>query len=171
MSAAAGALAGVNSDFGTDQDQPVHTLMIDGELWTTGLLPGSAIAWSNDGSQAYLGKPDIRIGFTAHRKRTPVASWNALQGATTVSAYTARGGSLARPPGTTSPVATDPAWCAARLEPLTDLSWNGAAHAAIVRSYSVVEQPEPCPQTPLAIGTKPGAVVLAAGYVAGATTE
>ena len=171
MSAAAGALAGVNSDFGTEQDQPVHTLMIDGELWTTGLLPGSAIAWSNDGSQAYLGKPDVRIGFTSHRKRTPVASWNALQGATTVSAYTARGGSLARPPGTASPVATDPAWCAARLEPLTDLKWNGAAHAAIVRSYSVVEQPEPTPRTPLAIGTKPGAVVLAAGYASGATNR
>ena len=31
MSVADGAIAGVNGDFGTDADQPVHTLMIDGE--------------------------------------------------------------------------------------------------------------------------------------------
>jgi hypothetical protein len=167
MSVAAGAIAGVNGDFGTSADQPVHTLMIDGELWTSGLLPGSALAWSSDGTQAYLGKPDLRMKFATRRRTVGVFSWNALQDATKVSAYTARGGTLAKPPGVTSPTLTDPAWCAARLEPTTGLGWNDTSHTAIVRRYKVVEQPEPCPQTPLSIGTKTGAVVLAAGYVKG----
>ena len=167
MTAAAGGLAGVNGDFGTDQDQPVHTLMIDGELWTSGVLPGGAVAWSSDGSQAYLGKPDLRMSFVSNRKRSRVESWNALQGPTAVSAYTARGGTLVRPPGTSTPIASDPAWCAARLEPVSGLAWNGPTHVAIVSRYDVVEQPEPCPQTPLAIGTTPGAIVLAAGRIDG----
>ena len=41
MSANAGAIAGVNGDFGTGGGPAVHTLMIDGELWTTGVSPGA----------------------------------------------------------------------------------------------------------------------------------
>ena len=44
MSVDAGALAGINGDFGTDDGLPVHMLMIDGELWTTGIMAGNAIA-------------------------------------------------------------------------------------------------------------------------------
>ena len=169
MAAEAGALAGVNGGFGTDADQPVHTLMIDGELWTTGLLPGNAIAWSSDGSRAYIGRPDLRIKAVAHREKLfQIDSWNALQGATSVSAYTSRGGSLAKPPGVLSPTVDDPSWCEARLEPRSELAWQGVGKATIGRRYQVVAQPEPCPQTPLDVGTTPGTVVLAAGVVVGA---
>jgi hypothetical protein len=61
MSANAGAIAGINGDFGTGKGQPVHTLMIDGELWSTGQADGRAVAWSSDGSQAYIGHPRLRI--------------------------------------------------------------------------------------------------------------
>ena len=169
MSAEAGAIAGVNGGFGTDADQPVHTLMIDGELWTTGLLPGNAVAWSSDGSRAYIGRPDLRINVVGGRtKLFRIASWNALQGDTSVSAYTSRGGTLAKPPGVDIPSVSDPTWCAARLEPRSGLAWQGAARTTIVRGYNVVEQPEPCLQTPLGIGAVPGAVVLAARHVLGA---
>ena len=45
MSAHAGALAAINGDFGTTKDQPTHTLMIDGELWTTDRLIAAG-AWT-----------------------------------------------------------------------------------------------------------------------------
>ena len=38
MAAHAAALAAVNGDFGTP-----HALMVDGELWTSGAVPGSGI--------------------------------------------------------------------------------------------------------------------------------
>jgi hypothetical protein len=168
MSAEAGALAGINGGFGTDADQPVHLLMIDGELWTTGLLPGRAIAWSSSGGRAFIGRPDLRIKVVAHHDALfDIDSWNALQGATSVSAYTSRGGSLAKPPGVASPSVLDPSWCEARLEPRSGLEWRDATRDTIVRQYEVVEQPQPCPQTPLEVGTTPGAVVLAAGAVVG----
>jgi hypothetical protein len=163
MSAADGAIAGVNGDFGTAADQPVHTLMIDGELWTTGLQAGNAVAWSNDGTQAYLGKPDLRIRASAHGAHLfGIGSMNAVQSLTGVSAYTSRGGTLAPPPGLTNPTATSPYWCQARLEPLSGLGWNKPAHEAIVRKYRVAEQPQPCAQTKLPIGSTAGAMVLAA---------
>ena len=71
MSAHAGAIAGVNGDFGTGKGQPVHTLMIDGELWTTGQAQGRAVAWSSNGSQAYIGHPALHIR-ASDRQRCPV---------------------------------------------------------------------------------------------------
>jgi hypothetical protein len=172
MSAAAGALAGVNGDFGTDADQPVHTLMVDGELWTSGLLKGNALAWSNDGDTAYIGSPDLHVKAVEGRTRLfRIDSWNALQDSTTVSAYTSRGGTLARPPGLASPSAGDPSWCAARLEPKNKPSWHGSKQTSIFRRYQVVEQPEPCPQTPMSIGTTPGEVVLVAEHANGGGTN
>jgi len=168
MGAAAGALAAMNGDFGTDADQPVHTLMIDGELWTTGLLPGHAIAWSNAGARAYIGRPDLRILAVSHRQTLfKIRSWNALQGPRSVSAYTSRGGTLAKPPGVISPSVTDPSWCEARIEPMTGLEWRDDTRTTITSHYQVVAQPQPCPQTPLEIGTTSGAVVLAARGVIG----
>ena len=61
MSAHAGAIAGINGDFGTGEGQPSHTLMIDGELWTTGQSGGDAAAWSANGKRAYIGHPAIKI--------------------------------------------------------------------------------------------------------------
>ena len=79
MSANAGAIAGVNGDFGTGRGQPVHTLMIDGELWTTGQAQGRAVAWSSDGSRAYVGHPALRIKATGSAGALfHIHEWNAL---------------------------------------------------------------------------------------------
>jgi hypothetical protein len=168
MGVAAGALGAVNGDFGTKQDQPIHTLMIDGELWTTGLHAGVAMAWSADGTQAYVGAPDLRIAATkGTTKLFSIASWNANQSAGAVSAYTSRGGTLAKPPGKASPTSSDPHWCAASLVPTNGLGWGSSTHEAIVRQYTVATQPEPCPQTPLALSSTAGAVVVAQRFTSG----
>ncbi len=171
MAAHAHALAAVNGDFGTRARQPSHVLMIDGELWTSGAQPGGAIAWSEDGSTAQIGRPDLHVAVS-----TPtgthlfgIAGWNidALP-TTTVSAYTARGGTVTVPPGTTSPTSTDPTYCAARLVPVTEARW---AHkrSVIVRKYTVETQPSPCQQTPLPVGSTAGAVVIATQDTPGVT--
>jgi len=163
MAAHAGALAAVNGDFGTDRRQPTHVLMIDGELWTSGAQPGAAVAWSEDGSTAQIGRPDLHI-----RAATPIGTrlfsidgWNidALP-TTTVSAYSARGGTVTVPPGKTSPTSTDPYYCEARLVPVTEARW-ARKRSVIVRKYTVESQPSPCEQTPLPVGTTAGAVVVA----------
>jgi len=162
MSQAANALAGMNGDFGTNDGQPIHMLMIDGELWTTGLLSGNAVAWASDGSRAYAGTPDLRMSAEgATGTLFPISTWNGLHDDKTVSAYTARGGTQVTPPGVASPVSSDPTWCEARLEPTSGLAWAGAARTTITRRYKVVAQPDPCLKTPLDVGTTSGAVVVA----------
>ncbi len=105
MSTNAGAIAGVNGDFGTGRGQPVHTLMIDGELWTTGQAQGRAVAWSSDGSRAYIGHPTLRIKATGSAGALfHIREWNAhAPTATSIAAYTSRGGSTTPPPGKTNP--------------------------------------------------------------------
>ena len=127
MSANAGAIAGVNGDFGTGRGQPVHTLMIDGELWTTGQAQGRAVAWSSDGSRAYIGHPALRIKATGSTGALfNIQEWNAhAPTATSIAAYTSRGGSTTTPPGKTNPTSTDPKWCAARLVPSHAIEWSG----------------------------------------------
>jgi hypothetical protein len=163
MAAGAGALAGVNGDFGTPRDQPTHVLMIDGELWTTGEDPGGAVAWSEDGSTVQIGRPNLRITAStrAGTHLFDIAAWNTdAKPTSSVSAYTARGGTVTHPPGVANPGSTDPRWCAARLVPTSGPQW---AHkrSTIVRRYSVEVQPDPCQQTPLPVGTTSGAVVVA----------
>lgn len=166
MSANAGAIAGVNGDFGTGRGQPVHTLMIDGELWTTGQAQGRAVAWSSDGSRAYVGHPALRIKATGSAGAPfHIHEWNALApDSTSIAAYTSRGGSTTTPPGKTNPASTDPKWCAARLVPSHAIEWSGSARTSLVRRYTVEAQPEPCPRTPLGVGSVVGAVVLASRF-------
>jgi hypothetical protein len=171
MSAHAGALASVNGDFGTPRRQPTHVLMIDGELWTSGAQPGAAVAWSEDGSTVQIGRPDLHVAVATptgtHLFR--IEGWNtdALPTAS-VSAYTARGGTVTVPPGKTSPTSTDPYWCEARLVPVTEARWANK-RSVIVRKYTVESQPSPCQQTPLAVGTTAGAVVVATTDTPGVT--
>jgi hypothetical protein len=166
MSANAGAIAGVNGDFGTGKGQPVHTLMIDGELWTTGQAQGRAVAWSSDGTRAYIGHPALRIrAIGASGALFNIQQWNAHAPTfKSIAAYTARGGSVTKPPGKTNPVSTDPKYCAARLVPSHAVTWSGAARTTLVRRYTVEAQPEPCSRQPLAVGSKTGAVVVASKY-------
>ena len=168
ISNGAGAIFGVNGDFGTPLRQPVHNLMIDGELWTSGENRGNAVAWSEDGRTAYLGQPHLRIralNATTDAALFDVTEWNAHPPTTsTVTGYTARGGIVTVPPGVVNPSKQDPLWCEARLEPLSDARWSGANRTSITRTYRVANQPEPCPGTSLPVGTTPGALVLSSEY-------
>lgn len=166
MSANIGAIAGVNGDFGTGKGQPKHTLMIDGELWTTGQSGGNAVAWSADGKTAYIGHPKLKIGGHDLTNASDffISDWNvgSPRGGT-IGGYTTRGGSVTKPPGAMNPSGADPHWCAARLVPTRPIAWNGTRRTSLVRRYKVDAQPEPCPKTPLGFGSNPaGAVVIAA---------
>src|SRR4051795_8395715 len=145
MSANAGAIAGVNGDFGTAQGQPVHTLMIDGELWTTGQSGGDAIAWSANGKSAYIGHPALKI-LAKDLDRTNaffVQGWNVgTPNGGSIQGYTTRGGTVTPPPGKSNPQAPDPPSCAARLVPTAPIGWKGKARPSIVRRYKVEAQPE-----------------------------
>ena len=173
MSANAGAIAGINGDFGTGKGQPVHTLMIDGELWTTGQAQGRAVAWSSNGSQAYVGHPALHIrALGASGALFNIQQWNAHAPTTTsIAAYTSRGGDVTKPPGKVNPVSTDPRWCEARLEPVNGIAWSGAARTSLVRKYSVQVQPEPCERTPIAVGSTSGAVVVASKFSSSITNK
>lgn len=167
MASAAGALLGVNGDFGTPTGQPKHTMMIDGELWTSGQSRGHDVAWSANGKRAYVGYPALKIlgSDAAAGAYFYVPDWNVgppRQGA--IAAYTARGGMVTRPPGSTNPNQTDPQWCAARLEPSAGVRWNGSSKRSLIRLYKVTVQQEPCPRTPLPVGPTAGAVVLASRF-------
>ena len=168
MSAGAGALFGVNGDFGTKLRQPAHDLMIDGELWTTGEKKGNAVAWSEDGRTAYIGRPRLRIralNASTNAHLFDITEWNArLPTTSTVAAYTSRGGTVTVPPGVANPTQQDPVWCEALLAPLSGSRWSGRARTSIVRTYNVVTQPDPCDGTSLPVGATPGAVVLASAY-------
>ena len=173
MSANAGAIAGVNGDFGTGKGQPMHTLMIDGELWTTGLAQGRVVAWSSNGSQAYIGHPALHIrAGGATGALFMIQEWNAhAPTATSIAAYTSRGGDVTKPPGKVNPVTTDPRWCEARLVPVNGIAWNGAARTSLVRKYSVQVQPELCERTPIAVGSTSGAVVVASKFSSSITNK
>ena len=166
MSAHAGAIAGINGDFGTGKGQPMHTLMIDGELWSTGQAQGRAVAWSSNGSEAYIGHPALHIRASdASGALFNIQQWNAhAPTATSIAAYTSRGGDVTKPPGKVNPVNTDPRWCEARLVPVHGIVWSGAARTSLVRKYSVQAQPEPCERTPIAVGSTSGAVVVASKF-------
>jgi hypothetical protein len=173
MSANAGALAGVNGDFGTAKDQPTHVLMIDGELWTTGDTRGDAIAWNETGTTMDAGNPALHISVTTGKGAAlfSVNNWNAhAPTGTSVSGYTARGGSVTTPPGKASPTSTDPYYCEARLDPSSGPRWT-TGRTAIVRRYTVAAQPEPCPKTKLPVGSTAGEVVLASRSSGGAATS
>lgn len=164
MAANAGAIAGVDGDFGAVGGRPKHVLMIDGELWTTGSSGGTAVAWSADGKTAFVGHPELKILATDlnQSKTFFVQGWNArVPTGDSVQGYTARGGTVTPPPGKTSPASTDPHYCAARLVPSSSIRWNGKSRASIVRRYTVKKQPQRCPQTPLGLGSVSDAVVVA----------
>ena len=164
MAAGAGAIAAINGDFGAEGGRPKHPLMIDGELWTTGTSAGVDVAWSADGTSAYIGHPELKILATDQNRAKAffVQGWNeGTPAGDAIQGYTARGGTVTRPPGTTSPRSTDPHYCAARLLPTSAIGWSGKKRTSIVRQYTVGAQPEPCSQTPLGLGGVIDAVVLA----------
>jgi hypothetical protein len=164
MSEKAGGIVGINGDFGTSKGQPKHTLMIDGELWTSGRAAGTAVGWSADGRTAFVGHPKLKIGGhnLTNASDFLIADWNVGSPRSgRIAGYTSRGGSVTRPPGDVQPEATDPHWCAARLVPVHPIAWNGSRRTSLIRRYEVEAQPEPCPKTPLGLGSSAGSVVVA----------
>ncbi len=174
MSANAGAIAGVNGDFGTSRGQPKHTLMVDGELWTTGQIGGDAVAWSANGRTAYIGHPALKILATDFDRTNGffVQGWNAgTPSGGSIQGYTSRGGTVTEPPGNMHPKATDPHYCEARLVPKAPSGWNSSARTSIVRRYTVDKQPEPCPKTPLRFHGADDAAIVASVATAGAADK
>jgi hypothetical protein len=163
MAAANGAVAGVNGDFATRYGAPSHLSMVDGELWTSGKTGGQGFAFSENGKTAYAGTPKLK--FSARRfgrKAVSLAEMNVgVPKRSQIRAYTVRGGSAVRPPGTKTPKSTDPRYCAVRLTPISPMGWSGPKRAAVTRTYNVDAQPAKCERTPLLIGGA-GNVVLAA---------
>jgi len=167
MSASAGAILGVNGDFGTGSGLPKHLMMVDGELWTTGQSGGNAAAWSADGTRAYVGHPALKVlvSDAAAGAFFYLPEWNVGKPPRHgIGAYTSRGGVVTRPPGVRKPAPTDPRWCAARLEPTGTVHWNGTSETSLVRRYTVAVQKQPCPKKRLPIGPAEGAVVVASKF-------
>jgi hypothetical protein len=163
MSANNGAIAGTNGDFATSYGAPVHTFMVDGELWTSGSGPGALFGITPNGTRAFVGRPTLRM--VARSKGTPaqrIANWNAgVPEMSTVHAYTVRGGTAVPPPGQSNPSASDPTWCAARLAPTTGYRWAGADRTAIERVYAV--QAQACAKTKMGLGSDANVVLASKG--------
>ncbi len=161
MAASNDAIAGVNGDFATPYGAPVHTTMIDGELWTSGSSGGPSYGLTHDGVNAYVGRGNLKI--LARVRDVPVrsiAEWNVgVPGKSTVHAYTQRGGTGVRPPGASNPDAGSPVFCAVRLSPTSAYRWNGPERTLITRTYDSGAQD--CARTPMPIGSENGSVVLA----------
>jgi hypothetical protein len=159
----AGAIAAVNDDFSVE-GRPKHLSMIDGELWTSGLQRGVGLGFSADGTRAFAGAIERTITATpAGGASFDIARWNAgAPRRDQVGAYSLRGGTKERPPGRDPPTSTSPRWCAARLVPAGRITWMGAKRDKLGRDYVVDAQPEPCPKTPIHMGSVSGTVALAA---------
>jgi hypothetical protein len=170
MAAGNDAIAGVNGDFATPYGAPVHTTMIDGELWNSASSGGPGFAISHDGANAYIGIPKLKMEARVGQTSQDIAEWNVGTPATwSIHAYTRRGGSRVQPPGTSSPRTTDPVFCAARLSPTSGYDWSNDARAMIVRTYEVRAQA--CDRTRMGLGSEGGNVVLASKSRDGARSQ
>jgi hypothetical protein len=171
MAAGNRAIAGVNGDFATRYGAPVHTTMVDGELWNSGLSGGTGFAVTHDGANAYVGIPKLRMeARVSGQNPQPLAEWNVgTPSQSTIHAYTHRGGTGVQPPGKTSPSSTDPSFCAVRLGVTSGYGWSNSARAMITRTYEVKAQE--CARTKMSLGSDAGNVVLASKGRDGARSE
>jgi hypothetical protein len=155
------ASAMVNGDFAAPNGRPKHLSLVDGELWTSGIQDGAAIAFSGNGAHVYMGHPTLAMAAKTGGATIKIDRWNAGDPKTSqVAGFSQRGGRIEPPSGAASPTTADPRYCAARLIPTGGFEWTGTGKAGIARSFTVDAQPEPCVKTPISIGTDPGAVVL-----------
>jgi Phosphodiester glycosidase len=163
LGANGGGIATVNGDFAARDGRPKHLSIVDGEMWTSGIQRGPAFGVTSDGSRAYVGNPDIEIRAKRGTHEWNLMRWNAGDPKkSSITGFSQRGGGSERPPGDPSPSTSDPRYCAVRLIPTGPFGWTGPGKAGITRDYTVDAQPEPCPRTPISLGTDPGAVALAA---------
>ncbi len=128
----AGAVAGVNGDFGVPPGRPGHLMAIDGELVQTSVLGdvGRGFAVRSDETGAYIGRPRPRIVFRGPPAvgAIHVARWNeGAPRAGEVAGYSRFGGTVSEPP-------TDA--CSVRLIDAGDPVW-APDQRGIVRSHTV----------------------------------
>lgn len=161
MAAGNDAIAGVNGDFATRYGAPVHTTLINGELWTSGSSGGPGFAVTPSGANAYVGQPKLRM-FARLQGQSPVtiSEWNVgSPSSSTIHAYSERGGTGVTPPGKANPKSTDPYYCAVRLNATSGRGWSGSARTYITQMFRAKVQA--CQRTPLSLGTEAGNIVLA----------
>ena len=155
-------VAATNGDFARSL-MPVHLEEIGGQVMTSGFQVGPQFAVNADGSRAYIGRSVLTSEGTFNTTAFTVDAWNAGGPAhNQITGYTPAGGSVQPPPGTMTPTVGDPGHCAVRLVPSAEPQWSNAAKAGIARTYTIdATETDPCPQTPMSLGTDPNAVVLA----------
>lgn len=129
----AGALAGVNGDFGRYPGRPGHAFAEDGDLVQTSVLGpnGKAFALSQDEQTGYVGAPDVQVSVEDLTRPGlfTVARWNKGEpGPGEVVGFTPAGGTLEEPPDSS---------CSARLLPDGARRWSDPAQSGIVRPYVV----------------------------------
>jgi hypothetical protein len=150
-----GAIAGVNGDFAYS-GRPIHPTARDGDLQTAGFRMGVGFAVSMNEKHAYARRPQVKVTARPRKldRTWSVAKWNSGKPtARQIAGYTQVGGSREQPPNDA---------CAARLLPIEGRVWSDRKRTGISRLYKVDAQPQPCPFDPISLGSKRGAVVLAA---------
>lgn len=150
-----GAIAAVNGDFSVS-GRPIHPTAADADLQTAGLRSGVGFGVSMNEKRAFARRPQAKVTARIRKlERTwSIAHWNSGEPRTRqIAGYTQVGGSREQAPNDA---------CAARLLPVEGRVWSDAQKTGISRLYKVDAQPEPCPFDPIATGSDPGAVVLAA---------
>jgi hypothetical protein len=171
MAAANGAIAGVNGDFATRYGAPVHATMIDGELWNSATSGGTGFAVTHNGANAYVGTTRLEIeARPIGRRAKRIVEWNVGVPTTrTVHAYTRRGGTAVPPPGSSSPGASDPIFCAVRLGVDSAYDWANDQKTMITRTYKVLARD--CDRRRMGLGSSAGNVVLASRSRSGSGSD
>jgi Phosphodiester glycosidase len=98
----AGALAGVNGDFGSFSGTPTHPAAQDGELVRTSSQLGTLFALSADEATVHLGRPDLSVTVTdqSSERVFEIDRWNDGPPAPgELVGYSPIGGTLEPPPG------------------------------------------------------------------------
>jgi hypothetical protein len=149
MAARAGAIAGVNGDFGSNSNRPTHPFAMDGSLVQTSRSVGDLFAVSKDERRAFVGVPQQQVTLTLSSGASwPIDAWN--HGAPNVGdihAFTDLGGSMEAPPRNA---------CNARLAPQGPPG-PAASGTGLSQAYTVAATG--CSRAPM---TRDGGVVLSA---------
>lgn len=156
MVANAGAIAGVNGDFGVYPGRPLHLLVEDGNILQTSLANRSEVSFATtaDRSVSWAGPMDVSITATrsGHDPIT-VSRWNqGAPGPRQIAGYSGFGGTLETPA---------PSSCYVRLAATGALSWRDGQDGT-ERLYTV--DAKRCGETPMDVS---GGIVLSAQVGAG----
>lgn len=151
-----GAIAAVNGDFGKD-GRPLHVSAEDGNLRTSGLRTGVALAVSHNERRGWANRPGTRVVADASRRQAGRFAVDVLNAGSTGSgrfaAFTRVGGGIENPSSDN---------CSARVLPAAGDAgkrrWG--PHGEVVRGYIVERQPDPCPNDPPSVRDQSGAIVL-----------